>query len=158
MSVGLLSGRDAQTILLCRKLGWTGQAERIIRMEQRILQYRKFMDEELLRLLKEQNVTEEEISRIKKEHLVQISLFQHERLVHLIVTVTFALLEMLAILLTVVSGELFPILLSGALLILLIPYVRHYYILENEVQKMYGQYDALYSLSMGNTAFRQRKL
>ncbi len=158
MSVGLLSGRDAQTVLLCRKLGWTGQAERIIRMEQRILQYRKFMDEELLRLLKEQNVTEEEISRIKKEHLVQISLFQHERLVHLIVTVTFALLEMLAILLTVVSGELFPILLSGALLILLIPYVRHYYILENEVQKMYGQYDALYSLSMGNTAFRQRKL
>lgn len=157
-SVGLLSGRDAQTVLLCRKLGWTGQAERIIRMEQRILQYRKFMDEELLRLSKEQNVTEEEISRIKKEHLVQISLFQHERLVHLIVTVTFALLEMLAILLTVVSGELFPILLSGALLILLIPYVRHYYILENEVQKMYGQYDALYSLSMGNTAFRQRKL
>ena len=156
--MGLLSGRDAQTILLCRKLGWTGQAERIIRMEQRILQYRKFMDEELLRLSKEQNVTGEEISRIKKEHLVQISLFQHERLVHLIVTVTFALLEMLAILLTVVSGELFPILLSGALLILLIPYVRHYYILENEVQKMYGQYDALYSLSMGNTAFRQRKL
>ena len=139
MSVGLLSGRDAQTVLLCRKLGWTGQAERIIRMEQRILQYRKFMDEELLRLSKEQNVTEEEISRIKKEHLVQISLFQHERLVHLIVTVTFALLEMLAI-------------------FLLIPYVRHYYILENEVQKMYGQYDALCSLSMGNTAFRQRKL
>lgn len=135
-----------------------GEAERIIRMEQRILQYRKFMDEELLRLSKEQNVTEEEISRIKKEHLVQISFFQHERLVHLIVTVTFALLEMLAILLTVVSGELFPILLSGALLILLIPYVRHYYILENEVQKMYGQYDALCSLSMGNTAFRQRKL
>ena len=157
-SVGLLSGRDAQTVLLCRKLGWTGQAERIIRMEQRILQYRKFMDEELLRLSKEQNVTEEEISWIKKEHLVQISLFQHERLVHLIVTVTFALLEMLAILLTVVSGELFPILLSGALLILLIPYVRHYYILENEVQKMYGQYDALCSFSMGNTAFRQRKL
>lgn len=127
-------------------------------MGQRILQYRKFMDEELLRLSKEQNVTEEEIRRIKKEHLVQISLFQHERLVHLIVTVTFALLEMLAILLTVVSRELFPILLSGALLILLIPYVRHYYILENEVQKMYGQYDVLCSLSMGNTAFRQRKL
>ena len=158
MSVGLLSGRDAQTVLLCRKLGWTGQAERIIRMEQRILQYRKFMDEELLRLSKEQNVTGEEISRIKKEHLVQISLFQHERLVHLIVTVTFALLEMLAILLTVVSGELFPILLSGALLILLIPYVRHYYILENEVQKMYGQYDALYSLSMGEYSIQTEEI
>lgn len=127
-------------------------------MEQRILQYRKFMEEELLRLSKEQNITEEEISRIKKEHLVQISFFQHERLVHLIVTVTFALLEMLAILLTVVSGELFPILLSGALLILLIPYIRHYYILENEVQKMYGQYDDLCSLNMGKAVFRQKKL
>lgn len=127
-------------------------------MEQRILQYRKFMEEELLRLSKEQDITEEEISRIKKEHLAQISFFQHERLVHLIVTVTFALLEMLAILLSAVSGELFPILLSGALLILLVPYVRHYYILENEVQKMYGQYDTLCSLSVGDAAFRQRKL
>ena len=60
-----------------------------------------------------------------KEHLVQVGFFQHERLIHLIVTVTFALLEMLAI------------------LILLIPYIRHYYILENEVQKMYGQYDRM---------------
>ena len=31
------------------------------------------------------------------EHLVQVGFFQHERLIHLIVTVTFALLEMLAI-------------------------------------------------------------
>ena len=29
------------------------------------------------------------------------------------------------------------------ILILLIPYIRHYYILENEVQKMYGQYDRM---------------
>ena len=34
-------------------------------------------------------------------------------------------------------------LLAIALLILLIPYIRHYYILENEVQKMYGQYDKM---------------
>jgi hypothetical protein len=29
------------------------------------------------------------------------------------------------------------------ILVLLIPYVRHYYILENEVQKMYKQYDEM---------------
>lgn len=34
-------------------------------------------------------------------------------------------------------------LLAIALLVLLIPYIRHYYILENEVQKMYGQYDRM---------------
>ncbi|MFQ8981070.1 MAG: hypothetical protein ACLR6I_11570 [Waltera sp.] len=32
-----------------------------------------------------------------QEHLVQVGFFQHERLIHLIITVTFALLEMLAI-------------------------------------------------------------
>jgi hypothetical protein len=30
-----------------------------------------------------------------------------------------------------------------ALLILLIPYIRHYYLLENGVQKMYKQYDEM---------------
>ena len=28
-------------------------------------------------------------------------------------------------------------------MILLVPYIRHYYILENEVQKMYAQYDII---------------
>lgn len=42
-----------------------------------------------------------------KEHLVQVGFFQHERLIHLIVTVTFALLEMLAIVISVISDSLF---------------------------------------------------
>ena len=81
-----------------------------------------------------------------KEHLVQVGFFQHERLIHLIVTVTFALLEMLAIVLSVISDSLFTLLLPIVILILLIPYIRHYYILENEVQKMYVQYDRMRSL------------
>ena len=78
-----------------------------------------------------------------KEHLVQVGFFQHERLIHLIVTVTFALLEMLAIVLSVISDSLFNLLLPIVILILLIPYIRHYYILENEVQKTYVQYDRM---------------
>lgn len=149
-------------------------------MEQRILQYRKQIDEWLTEM--EQNVqtlsqhgeysaqavqrqthtqkTDIEKTDIKKtdteeqtmqemvqdklkEHLVQVGFFQHERLIHLIVTVTFALLEMLAIVLSVISDSLFTLLLPIVILILLIPYIRHYYILENEVQKMYGQYDRM---------------
>ncbi|HAN01410.1 MAG TPA: hypothetical protein DCP93_02520 [Lachnospiraceae bacterium] len=93
----------------------------------------------------EQDANERErIVRDKlKEHLTQISFFQHERLIHLIVTVTFALLEMLAILLSVIADSLFSILLPVVILILLVPYIRHYYILENEVQKMYVQYDRM---------------
>lgn len=105
-------------------------------MEQRILNYRKYIDE----LLKQDN---QDWETVIKEHLIQISFFQHERLIHLIVTVTFALLEVIVIGLCVMSFTLGVGLLAIALLILLIPYIRHYYILENEVQKMYGQYDKM---------------
>lgn len=131
-------------------------------MEQRILQYRKSIDAWLEKMeqsaqtqedgnaegitrTEEQDENERErIVRDKlEEHLTQISFFQHERLIHLIVTVTFALLEMLAILLSVISDSLFSILLPVVILILLVPYIRHYYILENEVQRMYVQYDRM---------------
>lgn len=105
-------------------------------MERRILNYRKYIDG----LLQQEDLDWESVI---KEHLIQISFFQHERLIHLIVTVTFALLEMIAVSMSVISFTLGSGLLVLALLILLIPYIRHYYILENEVQKMYGQYDKM---------------
>ena len=131
-------------------------------MEQRILQYRKSIDAWLEKMeqsaqtqedgnaegitrTEEQDANEREriVRDNLEEHLTQIGFFQHERLIHLIVTVTFALLEMLAILLSVIADSLFSILLPIVILILLIPYIRHYYILENEVQKMYVQYDCM---------------
>lgn len=111
-------------------------------MEKRILTYRKYIDE----LLSREDVDWE---RIREEHLVQIGFFQHERLIHLIVTVFFALFAVLSV------GMAFLLMALGtdgagswlfvvaAFLVLLIPYVRHYYILENEVQKMYRQYDEI---------------
>ncbi|MDE7131553.1 MAG: hypothetical protein K2O65_07105 [Lachnospiraceae bacterium] len=105
-------------------------------MEHRILNYRKYIDE----LISQDN---SDWDAVIKEHLIQVSFFQHERLIHLIVTVTFALLEMIVIALSVVSFTIAVGLLAIALLVLLIPYIRHYYILENEVQKMYGQYDRM---------------
>ena len=119
-------------------------------MEQRILQYRKQIDAWLAKM--EQSAdndaqnTQEIIRDKLEEHLVQVGFFQHERLIHLIVTVTFALLELLAIVLSVISDSLFTLLLPVVILILLVPYIRHYYILENEVQKMYVQYDRMRSL------------
>jgi len=115
-------------------------------MEQRILQYRKSIDEWLEKMERSAQVSQEILCDKMEEHLTQISFFQHERLIHLIVTVTFALLEMLAILLSVIADSLFSILLPVVILILLVPYIRHYYILENEVQKMYVQYDRILRL------------
>lgn len=68
---------------------------------------------------------------------------------HLIVTVTFAVLELLTVCACVIVGALdstfsFPLLILALLiLVLLIPYIKHYYLLENEVQKMYVQYDRI---------------
>lgn len=111
-------------------------------MEKRILSYRKYVDELLLR-------EDADWEKVKAEHLVQISFFQHERLVHLIVTVLFALLTVFAVGMSFLimaferEGALSWLLVAAVLMVLLIPYIRHYYILENEVQKMYRQYDSI---------------
>ena len=137
-------------------------------MEQRILQYRNSVDQWLAEMEQSvqaqswddgngesvmqtqsqeggnaEQITQKLIQDKLEEHLVQVGFFQHERLIHLIVTVTFALLEMLAIVLSVISDSLFTLVLPVVILILLVPYIRHYYILENEVQKMYVQYDRM---------------
>ena len=106
-------------------------------MEKRILGYVREVDQ----LLKMEKI--EDIEKLKQEHLIQLSFFQHERLVHLIVTVTFALLEMLAMVMCVLAFSPGVMALAIAILILLVPYIRHYYILENQVQKMYVQYDRM---------------
>ncbi len=105
-------------------------------MEKRILNYRKYIDE----LFMQENVN---WKAVREEHLVQISFFQHERLIHLIVTVLFALLEVVTLCTSVIIFTPFLGILVVLILVLLIPYVRHYYILENEVQKMYWQYDKM---------------
>jgi len=112
-------------------------------MKNRILTYRKYIDSLL------QSQDDCDWKYIKQEHLTQLAFFQHERLVHLIVTITFAILELLSVCAYVVVGALdsslsFPLLiLSLVILILLVPYIKHYYLLENEVQKMYIQYDRI---------------
>lgn len=106
-------------------------------MEKRILNYRKYIDD----LLSSDELKDWE--KVIQEHLIQIGFFQHERLIHLIVTITFAILEVISLGLTVIRFSPFIGVLAILLLVLLIPYVRHYYILENEVQKMYAQYDKM---------------
>lgn len=106
-------------------------------MKKRILTYRAYMDGMLLK----EDV--ENWSSIMEEHLQQLAFFQHERLVHLLVTITFALLEMCAMSMFVLTEVIGFGALAVAVFILLVPYIRHYYLLENEVQHMYVQYDKI---------------
>lgn len=107
------------------------------RMEKRIKDYLVEID-----LLLKQDSRKDWDVQIQK-HLTQIAFFQHERLVHLIVTVIFALLEMMSFLALQFAFSPGLMALCLMILVLLIPYIRHYYILENGVQKMYKQYDGM---------------
>lgn len=79
----------------------------------------------------------------RREHLVQISFFQHERLVHLLVTLAFALMELMSIVAALLAVHPLVWLLSLSFLVLLVPYLVHYYHLENGTQELYAQYDQL---------------
>ena len=91
----------------------------------------------------------ERIAKEKAELLVQIGFFQHERLIHLIVTVLFALMTMPVFLLAVTNFAPWIGVLLLLLLVLLIPYIRHYWLLENGTQKLYQYYDKLEEIYHG---------
>lgn len=79
----------------------------------------------------------------QRKHLIQIQFFMHERLVHEIVMVLFALITVMVFLAVVMLEKMILVVLLAALLVLLIPYIMHYYVLENSVQYMYEQYDEM---------------
>ncbi len=110
------------------------------KMEERILTYRRYIDE---LLEKDDPGACADWEELRAEHLVQIGFFQHERLIHLLVTLTFAILLVLGVLISIISFSIPSLVLIVLVLGLLIPYIRHYFILENETQKMYAQYDAI---------------
>ena len=89
------------------------------------------------------------VAKEKSELLIQIGFFQHDRLLHLIVTVLFALMTILVFLLAVTNFAPWTGVLLLLLLLLLIPYIKHYWLLENGTQKLYQYYDKLEELYNG---------
>lgn len=105
-------------------------------MKERMISYLKYMDD----LLK--NPPENaDWSSIISQHLIQLQFFQHERLIHLIVTITFAIMQVLMLLIVLNQFSIGTLLLFLLIFVLLVPYIAHYYRLENGVQYMYRQYD-----------------
>ncbi|MBP5493268.1 MAG: hypothetical protein J6Y08_10545 [Clostridiales bacterium] len=69
--------------------------------------------------------------------------FQHERLIHLIVTVLFALAMIMVFGIFILSGAFYLLPLLGLIVVLLIPYIVHYFHLENGVQRLYDLIDEM---------------
>ena len=76
-----------------------------------------------------------------KKHLIKINFFQHERLIHLLVTLFYAVIFLIFMGLCYIHYIFFSV--AGILLIFLICYVLHYFHLENGVQYLYKQYDKM---------------
>ena len=79
----------------------------------------------------------------KTELLREIGFWQHERLIHLLVTFLFALLTMMVLLVLVFTASIPLLMLFVMLMVLLVPYIKHYYILENGVQTLYVLYEEI---------------
>ena len=78
-----------------------------------------------------------------ENHLTKISFFSHERFIHLIVTMFFALFSLLFIYVSFSKEIILLYIISFILLIVLLFYIIHYFFLENNVQYLYKLYDEM---------------
>ena len=90
--------------------------------------------EKMTAIIESGNITKEQLNSM----LVSIGFFQHERLIHLLVTLAFAVMTIFSLLMTVQEFYFIP--LFVLFLALEVPYVFHYYRLENGVQKLQRMY------------------
>lgn len=100
---------------------------------------RKYIWEMQERASVEEKATKEELEEI----LVQIGFFQHERLIHLLVTLAFAFFALFSMFFYLITEQTMVLVLFFAFMVLLIPYIKHYYLLENGTQELYELYDEI---------------
>lgn len=134
--------------------------------------YNRVMDKELQKYIKEAEaqvkgykahdpIKRSEVQSFYELHIDRVRDFQHERLVHLIVTLFFGCLLLLSVAgglyaLTLMSDPVGPMMniltwaLCALLLVTEIFYIRHYYILENGVQRLYKSTQELEKLIENN--------
>jgi len=112
-------------------------------MKKYICEYRAYIKN----ILNENN--DRNFCEILKYHSQQILFFQHERLIHLIVTVLISIILVLSIFAIIIFKVFQIIPLAILLLILIVPYIMHYYFLENQVQGLYEDYNKLYEKAFG---------
>lgn len=85
------------------------------------------------------DLSSEEYEALRRDHEKMLGYLMHERLIHLIVMCLTALVVIFAIALIIFAPD--TVMISGTLFllsfVLLIFYIRHYFFLENTVQRWY---------------------
>lgn len=109
-------------------------------MEKKLLDYEKFIEKRA----KEANTAAEK-AKLLDLHRDMLANFQHERLMHLIITLFFVFMSIAFLFIAAWAGatysfgqEMMPLyILLGIMVILTGFYVKHYYVLENHIQALY---------------------
>ena len=86
------------------------------------------------------------LAELYEYHKLQIQWMQHERLIHLLVTLFTASMTLIFAVLSIVLQNLLMLLLFIITTVLLLFYVVHYYRLENGVQRWYTLSKELYEM------------
>lgn len=107
-------------------------------MRKRVHNYMKYVEEILSK-----DISGQEKETFISEFLIQLQFYQHERLIHLLVTITFAIIAVIALVANYIFESLLLGLFDVGMLVMLLFYIRHYFFLERSVQKMYTYYDRL---------------
>ncbi len=104
------------------------------------MKIRKFMKQYEQQLLQQMDTlkTLDEAKRLQIRHQRMIAFMQHERFIHLIVTLFFALFTLITLGFALFYPCLSVFILLGLFSFLLIPYIGHYYFLENTIQRWYA--------------------
>ena len=92
--------------------------------------------EEYIKIIENKKLNTEDINDL----LTRISFYQHERQIHLIVTMFTGLYTIIMFLGMLTLNSIIIDIIFVILMLLEIPYIFHYYFLENNVQKLYDIY------------------
>ena len=99
---------------------------------------KKYLEEyirETDKKINENKITKKDI----EDHLIKINFFQHERLIHLLVTLSYAVYLFLSIIIFTKIWQF--VVIVYIILIILLFYVKYYFFLETRVQYLYKEYD-----------------
>ncbi len=78
-----------------------------------------------------------DLDKLRAYHQTRLSYLQAERFVHLLVTLAFGVFLLATFVASLRQPSLLLLALLGMELVLLVPYVFHYFLLENAVQRWY---------------------
>ena len=104
----------------------------------------KKYDEEIIKIISDKSSTND-WKKILEKHRRMISYIQHERLIHIIVTMFVGLVMSIGAFITIIIQKQDPLFFVFSLLILFVVYLFHYRFLENTTQNWYKIEDDILS-------------